>query len=101
MQTRRLGTSIMRTRTLEPGPPGGLNPLRGRISRARTSYDRHPNPEHINEMPDSLAPALCRTATRTDKKELGIDVGGALAYVFTDTIAVTPPLFRIIIRVGG
>ena len=51
-------------------------------------------------MPDSLAPALCRTATRTDKKELGIDVGDALAYVFTDTIAVTPPLFRIIIRVG-
>ena len=35
------------------------------------------------------------------KKELGIDVGDALAYVFTDTIAVTPPLFRIIIRVGG
>ena len=52
-------------------------------------------------MPEPLAPALCRTATRTDKKELGIDVGDALAYVFTDTIAVTPPLLRIIIRVGG
>ena len=34
------------------------------------------------------------------KKELGIDVGDALAYDFADTIAVTPPLFRIIIRVG-
>ena len=37
---------------------------------------------------------------RTDKKELGIDVGDALAYDFADTIAVTPRLFRIIIRVG-
>ena len=51
-------------------------------------------------MPEPLAPALCRTATRTDKKRTGIDVGDALAYDFADTIAVTPPLFRIIIRVG-
>ena len=58
-------------------------------------------PSISNVIAEPLAPALCRTATRTDKKELGIDVGDALAYVFTDTIAVTPPLFRIIIRVGG
>jgi hypothetical protein len=52
-------------------------------------------------MPDSLAPAHCRTAALTDKKEFGVDVGDALAYDFADTIAVTPPLFRIIIRVGN
>ena len=46
-------------------------------------------------------PALCRTATRTDKKELGVDVGNALACDFSDTIAVTPPLFRIVVRVGN
>ena len=33
-------------------------------------------------------------------KEVGIDIGDALAYDFADTIAVTPPLFRIIIQVG-
>ena len=37
---------------------------------------------------------------RRIKKEFGVDVGDALAYDFADTIAVTPPLFRIIIRVG-
>ena len=50
--------------------------------------------------PRTLAPALCRTATRTDKKEFGLDVGDALAYDFADTMAVTPPLFRILNRIG-
>ena len=64
-------------------------------------HKRHPSPKHINEMPERLRRLFVGQRRGRIKKELGIDVGDALAYDFADTIAVTPPLFRIIIRVGG
>ena len=80
--------------TLKPSRRG-LESLRGKISRAR-----HPSPKHINEMPERLRRFFVGQRRRRIKKEFGIDVGDALAYDFADTIAVTPPLFRILIRVG-
>ena len=38
---------------------------------------------------------------RRIKSEPGIDVSDALAYDFSNTIAVTPPLRRLVIRVAG
>jgi len=79
---------------LEAEPPWAWIALR-QISRAR-----HPSPKQINEMPEPLRRLFVGQRHGRIKKELGIDVGDALAYDFADTIAVTPPLFRIIIRVG-
>ena len=51
-------------------------------------------------MPERLRRLFVGQRRGRIKKELGIDVGDALAYEFADSIAVTPSLFRIISRVG-
>ena len=79
------------------------------LNRAAVGLNRFKAGSHELDIQVPSISTRCRTRLRRlfvgqrrgrIKKELGVDVGDTLAYDFADTIAVTPRLFRIIIRVG-